>query len=468
MKTLQFLIAAGALPIAFAVSAAPANTPVFSVNSVSGQFTAFEQRSPAIWDASLHPRAIESGSQAFILPLHPALTATNATRLTLEPALLVVSCERIKDQLLKDLGMTDAWASKIDLLIDNRLPDTAMPRLAAVHDRHEWTYRVDLPKTIEHQALVRAVVGAMLVEIANRSAGMRSAEVPLWLVEGMAAHVEASNLPLLTPDPGTGSENDHFALEGQRNIRWLLRDRRPLTFHQLTWPGNLDTSADKAFFRACSQLFLEELLNLPGGGAGLRQMLALLGRGVGAQDALLQAFHSHFASSLAVEKWWAVACVDFQSNDWGQFASTAEVFKKLQETLDVPVEVRLDPRLNPAEARITLQDAISRWTSTDSDVVVTRAIMRLQLQRYRSTDEMRPLIDAYIVALGNYLSSERAILRKTATLKNWKGQLAAVQGDIYRKLNALDAKRDEMRSTMLLARNQKPDLPVKTADSSRR
>jgi hypothetical protein len=127
----------------------------------------------------------------------------------------------------------------------------------------------------------------------------------------------------------------------------------------------------------------------------------------------------------------------------------------LQETLDVPVEVRLDAARAPSEARITLQEAITKWKTSESDAVVTRAILRLQLQRYRSTDELRPMIDAYITALNQYLESERELGHQNITLKHPTGQLSTYKHDVCKQLDVLDAKRDGMRRTLLLSKNQK-------------
>jgi hypothetical protein len=447
---------------------APLDSHVVSVRSVSGQFIAYERMPMSFSVASIPASTTAFGATAFVLAPQLSPRAAKADSLTLEPALLVVSCERIKEALLKELGMTDVWGSRVELLIDGDLGPEAMPKLGAVRGRREWSYELDLPKTIRPQALERALVGALLVEMANRSAGAESAEVPLWLLEGMAAHLEANNPPTLLLQPGTESASDHITLEGQKTVRRWLRERAPLTFQQLSWPDALDTDADRAFFRACSQLFVEELLTLKDGAPDLRKFLGQLGRDRNWQTAFLTAYQADFTSLLEVEKWWSVACVDFQCADSGQLASTTEVWRRLQETLDVPVEVRLDAARLPAEARITLQEAISQWTTPDAEAVVTRAIVRLELQSYRSTDELRPMIDSYITALSHYLEEERALERNGFMLKNPAAQWAALRRDIGKQLDVLDARREEMRTMLLLSKNTKPGPAVNISNSSRR
>jgi len=115
-----------------------------------------------------------------------------------------------------------------------------------------------------------------------------------------------------------------------------------------------------------------------------------------------------------------------------------------------------------------LQEAITKWNAADADMVVARAILRLELQRYRSTDALQPIIDAYIMALSSYVRGERDMARKGTAMRNPAAQLASLRHDVCRKLDDLDAKRDEIRSTMLLSKNQKVPEPVKIANSNRR
>ncbi len=311
-----------------------------------------------------------------------------------------------------------------------------------------------MPKTIQPQSLVRVLVGALLLEEANRAGGAQSAEVPLWLVEGFSAHLLANSLPTFLLQPGQRHPDDRFVLEGQTRIRRLLRDRAPLTFQQLSWPDALPTPEDKAFFRACSQLFVEELLALKDGRPSLRLMISQLGRNLNWQSAFLSAFHADFPSLLAVEKWWTVSGVNFRAADTGEYASSAEVWRRLQDTLDVPVRVRLNSASVPSEARITLQEAVNKWDGADAETVVQHAILRLQLQRYRSTPQLQPLVDSYLAALTSYLQAQRDLQRKHDSVKNLSSQLAVLKRSVCKQLDALDAQRDKMRATVLLTKNK--------------
>jgi hypothetical protein len=202
-------------------------------------------------------------------------------------------------------------------------------------------------------------------------------------------------------------------------------------------------------------LFLEELLDLKEGRDRLRDMTLQLGRDLNWQTAFLAAFQANFESLLAVEKWWDVACVDFRSSDSGEFASNAEVWRHLQETLDVPVEVRLVPGRLPCEALITLQEAITQWSKPDAESAIVRALVRLQMQSYRATTDLRPMVNAYIAALSHYLQAERALAQRGSAVRNADAQAALLKGEACAQLDALDAQRDRLRSDLLLSKNQK-------------
>src|SRR5579862_3425735 len=67
------------------------------IGSVSGQFQVSSRR-PSI-------------------SAHSLQLSTTPDMITLEPALAAVSCERIKQELLRELGMRDQWQGKIFVII---------------------------------------------------------------------------------------------------------------------------------------------------------------------------------------------------------------------------------------------------------------------------------------------------------------------------------------------------------------
>src|SRR4029077_3175081 len=115
-----------------------------------------------------------------------------------------------------------------------------------------WRYRVELPDITERAKYVRAIVQVLLLEMANRSGPPRSAEVPLWLLEGLTRQLLASNeleIMLTPPDrkangiTRTSSSFDsrrQDSLLSQRDdplglARAVLRANPFFTFDQLSW-----------------------------------------------------------------------------------------------------------------------------------------------------------------------------------------------------------------------------------------
>src|SRR5439155_10295094 len=97
-----------------------------------------------------------------------------------------VTCERIKQALLRELALADLWRGRVYLEINSTLATNQAPIVFAKPYLDGWQYQVELAPSIERPKLVRGLVQVLLLEIANRNAGLRSAEIPLWLSECVA------------------------------------------------------------------------------------------------------------------------------------------------------------------------------------------------------------------------------------------------------------------------------------------
>ena len=152
-----------------------------SVNSVSGQFlvSSVAGDTPSFRDPGL-------------------ASSTNVVRL--KTALLAVAAERFKISLWQQLGLpaNAPWSGKIYLRLhparslDETVTITSFPFL------NHWNYEVDLPDLITKTRYARALSGVLLLEFANRTANPgagigHSAEVPAWLVDGLAQQVLAAD-----------------------------------------------------------------------------------------------------------------------------------------------------------------------------------------------------------------------------------------------------------------------------------
>jgi hypothetical protein len=459
------------------VCAQPASQ-IITVRSSSGQFTVREMHGRSLWAPS--PAAVRvpmGGGLGFLVTAPPGYPTTEHDKIPLEPALLVVSCERMKELFLLELGLNDEWRGKIELII-NSATTAREPLLTAVHRPDGWSYELELPKTIREEILVRSVIQALLTELANRRAGSQSAEVPFWLVEGVSAHLQAYNMPTFVIRPNVQSVGyNKFGIEGLNAVRAGLQQHAPLSFQQLSWPqwSNV-TGEDQGVYRSCAELFLENLLHLDDGQNCLRGMLEELPKHKNWQTSFLVAFHSHFARLLDVEKWWGLNCVNFSASDFTERWTEQECWHKLQEALDVPVQVHFAPSRMPSEARVTLQEAITQWDGADALAALERSVRALKgLQwftfrgnlnldasvaspaaqrslhdlealQWRMSKELSPLITDYLAVLLSYIKQSQPNGQLASDAKSLPSRLLFLKGDTVRQLNNLDQKRAVLRA----------------------
>jgi hypothetical protein len=143
-------------------------------------------------------RTVRSTSGQFIVgvPSDFSLTSTvstNTAQVELSPHTLVVTCERIKSMLLRELGLGDFWFFPIHVLVNPAMPNDEPPIIGMKMFSDAWRYQVEVPRWTEPAKLVRGIVHVLLLELANRTPAHRSAEIPLWLIEGFSQHLIASN-----------------------------------------------------------------------------------------------------------------------------------------------------------------------------------------------------------------------------------------------------------------------------------
>ena len=425
---------------------APAWAQAALVRSFTGQFTARTLQQPVSRPALARPvQTRVVGSWAYLLSSGAASALGHSEEVPLEPWSLVVMCERIKGLVLNELGLADQWQGRIDLTINPSLTEEKGPQLTAVRGPREWTYGLELPRRVKQEMLLRSLIHTLLLEMANRQAGVQSAKIPLWLVEGISADLRANNLPTFILQPGQHLSTNFVWQRGAQMLPADLRQQAPLTFQDLSWPEASNLTAEGLpLYRGCARLFLDQLLRFHDGQACLRSMIGQLPEHWNWQTAFLLAFHSHFDQLLDVEKWWSVSYVDSVSGNKAQQWSTADARKKLQDSLDVPVQVQFKADRMPVDAKITLQEAIRQWASGDAAFAVQRAVVGLRFLVPRATPELRPLAALYLKTLLDYLSATQAARHERSLGKHSPSLLSGAKADAIQQLNALDRQRETL------------------------
>jgi hypothetical protein len=393
---------------------------------------------------------------------------TNHNYIRLEPALLAVSSERVKQLLWRQLGVTGTWQGRVYLALFPAEGPDDLVTLTSEHFTDGWQYRLELPNVLERDRCVRALVQVLLLELANRNAGDHSAEIPLWLTEGLTRQLlSTSEIQIILPPPkhsSSGLDMTRTNLSARldnplRQAHQELAHRPPLTFQQLSWPAPDELSGDqREAYQGSAQLFVRELLRFQDGPPCFRAMLAALPSHYNWQFAFLHAFQRHFSRLIDVERWWAIQSLQFTSRDLAQAWPLPESWQKLDETLLTPVEVRTGPSELPMHAEVSLQTILKEWEGPRRAQALEIKLRELELLRHNVARELSGLVQDYCRAIENYLgrhapnwplrllSSKRAFEQRTA-------QQAILE------LDALDARRKSLRP----APTSGPALPVQAS-----
>jgi len=378
---------------------------------------------------------------------------TNKNVVPLEPTLVTVSCERIKQSLLRKLQASPAWNGKIFIVLYPGNSLDSPVTLASERYRDGWQYRLMLPNVIDRTRYVRTIVSAILQETANRGATDRSAELPWWLTEGLTQDLLASEsreiiLPPPRAAPDGVSPPATFVTAREENplrqLHEILCAGPSLSFQQLSWPDpDQLAGATGETYRRSAQFFVMELLRLEGGPACLRAMLARLPAHYNWQFAFLEGFHAYFRRPLDIEKWWTLHLVHFTGRELAQTWPPEESWQKLDELVCSRVQVRARTNDLPLQAEVPLQTIIREWDSSRETIALRTKIFELEQLRLRLTPELARLADSYCQILGKYLEARD----HPGTLLPFRKAAARRRAaeDAIQQLDALDKRRAELR-----------------------
>jgi hypothetical protein len=407
-----------------------------SVRSLSGQFVVYSSQLPSAATA-------------------PAALLTNANYLELESSLVAVSCERIKQALWAELDIRGQWSGKIHLSL--RAARSEDDPVTIISDRFPkgWSYRLELPQFVERRRYVCAIVQTLLQERANRQAGARAAEIPFWLTEGLTRHLQDTRAgELILPSPRwnwRGLELSPVINEERRrdplaSARQRLRQHAPLSLEELSWPTAELVSGEAGEIFGCSaQLFVTELLRLKGGRDCLRAMLDDLAGCYNWQTAFFRAFPQHFTRQLDLEKWWDLQLVHFTGRDPSQLWTVEDSWRKLEQILRAPVEVRGATNELPAHTDVSLQAVVREWDALRQGPVLNGKLRDLELARLRVAPEFIELVEGYHQVLANFMRHREQAGLVLPVAKFNPPRLKPLTRETLKQLDQLDARRTALR-----------------------
>jgi hypothetical protein len=337
--------------------------------------------------------------------------------ISLEPDPVAVSCERIKDALLQELGAPDRWQGQIHLWLRPVMSLGEPLRVASTRFADRWQHAVQLPEQVEATVLVRLMVQALLTEIATRWPGPNPPEIPIWLVEGLTGRLLARAGPDLALEPNAlinkvgefwgqvlPSTRHQRPAEVTAALRRQLQSRAALTFTELSLPSTeMLTGENLDHYRACAQLLVGELLRLPNGPQTLWAMLQQLTQHLNWQTAFLLAYQAHFPRLLEVEKWWALTVTQFTGRDEANAWPLPTSLQKLEDLLQVSMEIRTGPNSLPRRVVVPLQQVLGGWEFAQQIQLLQLKLHQLEFLQARMPPELLPLVSNYLATLKRYL-----------------------------------------------------------------
>jgi hypothetical protein len=415
-------------------------------------------------DLREHPtlRTVRSTSGQFIVgvpsdfPASPS-RSTNSAQTELSPHTLVVTCERIKGLLLRELGLADYWFYPIHVLVNPAMSHDEPPAIGVRLFSDGWQYQLQVPRWIDSQKLVRGILQVLFLELANRTASNRSAEIPLWLVEGFSQHLIASSpADLVVGHPSLTingvqvrwQNRSPAVREPLKDVRERLQDYAALSFTRM---GEIDPAlmSEETWktFQASSHLLVSQLLTLPNARAQLGVMLAQLPHHLNWQIAFLNAFHQHFPRMLDVEKWWSVVLVHFSGLDSANSWSVDVALTKIGQTITPPVLINQKPQDLPHRVNLSLQQIIDRLDYLRQRILLQDIIRQMRVLRVLTPPGVVPLLDDYRRVLESYLERrDRAgVARSLPGLPPMSSD--RLVRETIDKLNTLDQQRAELAAS---------------------
>ncbi len=335
------------------------------------------------------------------------------------PSALCVYAERVKREWLRRMDVADNWRDPILLVVRAREPaqTNAPPVSMAVYqtDAHlKYQIRCLVPPPLDEAELLATMVEALSSEWANRGQPLvrgqlyATPEMPLWLVEGLAASIQGRFDPLLSI------------------ARRSVAAGRPQQAAEVLGVKVLPVdTTDRQLFQANAWMFTESLLAMPDGSRKLRNFLTELGAQKAASNAFWTVYRQDFTQSTTLEKWWSLEQARRTSVTVAQDLSAEETVREL----DAILIVKLGLTNGAKGVRQKTETTIDRlWEYAEEpwlkDVLKLK-IDHLGALRSQAHPSYQPVLDEYIEALKWLFQG--SVVRFRRTLKHAAAMQAAAE-----------------------------------------
>ncbi|MCI0748197.1 MAG: hypothetical protein L0Y58_22560 [Verrucomicrobia subdivision 3 bacterium] len=375
----------------------------------------------------------------FSKPLANLAPTSAVSYVRLDPMLLAVSAETVKQALLFALDLRDQWEGGILVTLHPVEKDGEEIVVASVRYADGWRYRMDIPELVDRRRLIDSIVEVLLLEMAHRGAGERRLELPPWLVPGLAAHLISNTPERLILEPASFTLKKTKFKEELAALREKLRAGAGITLDELNWP---DSRTDPNAYEAAAHLFVRELLRREGGPRAFASMLSQLRNHLNWHIAFLRGFG--FASLREADKWWTLSLMQFAGRDSLALWSPAEVRAQLESILATPVQVRHTTNQLPVTINVPLQRILQEWPLTEQPALLRQKLQHLEALRLRSPQPVVELVNEYHKILSDYLAARG---RTSAGKAQAPASTKLLLTETIRKLDECDLRKDAMSLT---------------------
>jgi hypothetical protein len=196
----------------------------------------------------------------------------------LSPALVSVSCEKIKAGIVRLLGLPEGHHGRILIFIRPGYPANQSLLIESTPFADGWQYSISVPESIAWPRFVRGIVEAVLLDAANPDPGRNLAPIPLWLSEGASFLLINKSGRELVPEPNREFKDARRGMDPSAAIMNRLEGQSPMEFSALSLPSDSTVSDAARFsaFQASSALLVHELGRLGGPQTPIRSLIQAL------------------------------------------------------------------------------------------------------------------------------------------------------------------------------------------------
>lgn len=298
-----------------------------------------------------------------------------------------------------------------------------------------WRYTLELHSRMHWTLLVRTVVEALLLEMANRGNGGQLNPIPLWMSEGITTLLIGEASRELVPQLNREFKDPQRSMDPLMAINAKTAGRPPMGFEMLAFPSETVLNDTNRFqlFQGSSALFVHHLRLLGGGASSLGGLVLALNQSLNWQTALLKTYRTEFQTLLEVEKWWAVQATGFYVRNVAGSITPETLDRQLSAVLQETVEVARSTNSPLGRRVLRLSEAIEQWPYAAQKPVLDRKLTQLKYLadlgiRYQSRTPSTKA-DPELLARFAQISGVLAVLEPYQRERDGRGTLVR-RGDV--------------------------------------